>query len=164
MPDQMTFIVEDARIFKTNFAGRELPPYNREGSRNFLVALDPQDAKQMDADGWNVKFPKPGEEDEKDPFISVQLGYTGGRPPLIVMITSTGRKTLNEKSVEILDSLDLGKVDLIANASHWSNSTGSGIKAYLKTMFVTIQEDALMRKYGMSDIGFGSDGDDEDAE
>lgn len=161
MPERMTFQIEDARIFKTNFTGRE-GIYNRPGSKNFLVALDPQDAKQMDADGWNVKWPKPGEEDEKDPFISVQLGYSGGRPPLVVMITSSGRKTLNEKEVEILDSLDLGTVDLICNASHWENSTGSGIKAYLKTMFVTIEEDALMRKYGMSDIGVGDGGEDED--
>lgn len=163
MPEQMTFLVEDARIFQTNFTGRERPPYNREGSRNFLVALNPQDAKQLDADGWNVKWPKPGEEDEKDPFISVQLGYSGGRPPLVVMITSKGRKPLNERTVEILDSLDLGRVDLIANASHWENSTGSGIKAYLKSMFVTIEEDYLMRKYGMTDI-VGDQGEDENAE
>lgn len=159
MPQQhekLTFMVENARLLFRNFSGRETM-YNVKGSKNFAVVLDWDTAKQMKADGWNVKGLDPKsrteeeDEDVKDPYISVQLGYSGHRPPLIVMITSNGRTILDESTVEILDSVDISYADVICNASFWQNNSGSGIKAYLKTMYVTIEEDALQRKYALQD-------------
>lgn len=154
MPDErMRFKVEGAKLIFLNFSGRETM-YNQPGNRNFCVVLDEKTAKAMLDDGWNVKLPKPGEADDeentKDPYIQIAVKYKI-RPPKIVLITSGGRTYLTEDMVEILDGMDFENVDLIANASYWEVGDKSGIKAYLKTMYVTVDEDDLDRKYSVGE-------------
>lgn len=146
--------VEDARLIFKNFAGEE-DQYNRKGNRNFGVVLDPEDAREMEQLGWNVKWPKPRENAEEGdeplkPHINVTAKYDGPRPPRIFMITNQGRKRteLDEELVDMLDYADIETVDLIFTPYHWSLPSGSsGIKAYLKTMYVHIRENELDIKY-----------------
>ncbi len=158
MPENnMKVTIEDARLIFLNFAGRE-GMYNTAGQRNFCVALDEKTAKAMAADGWNVKFPKdeePEQEYSRDPYLPVAVKYTV-RPPKVVMITSAGRTYLTEDMVEILDGMEFSNVDLIINASHWEVNGKTGVKAYLKSLYVTIEEDDLERKY--SHVPSGGEG------
>ena len=143
-----TFKVEDARLIFKNFSGKE-GPYNRAGQRSFCVVLDPDVAAQMAEDGWNVRNLEAREEGDVDtPYIEVAVNFKN-RPPRIVMITSTGRTPLDESMVEALDYADMKTVDLIARAYNWEVNGKTGIKAYLQTMFVTIEEDDLERKYAV---------------
>ena len=146
------FMIEDAQIIFRNFAGKE-GQYNRAGSRNFAVLIpDEKTAKQMLKDDWNVKYLEPREEgDEPIPYISVEVSYKN-RPPRVVMITSNAKTALSEDAVEVLDYADIMKVDLICNAYDWTVNGKSGVKAYLKSMFVTIDEDYLERKYAANDV------------
>lgn len=138
--------IEDARIAFRNFAGKE-GQYNREGDRNFAVLLDKDIAELMLKDGWNVKYLRAREEgDEQQPYISVSVSYKG-RPPRIVLITSRGRTPIGEDMVEVLDWVDIETVDLILNPYEWNVGGRGGIKAYLKTMYLTVAEDELDRKY-----------------
>lgn len=144
------FQVEDAKIIFRNFSGRP-DKYNAQGGkRTFGVVLDAQVAEEMYEAGWNVKLPDPEEEEDagRDPFIKVEAKFEK-RPPRVTMITSTGKTTLTEDTIGILDAVDFRTVDLIANASYWEVNGKGGVKAYLKTMFVTIEEDALERKYNI---------------
>lgn len=141
-----TFMVEDARIIFRNFAGKE-GPYNREGDRNFAVVLDPETAIRMLEDGWNVKYLEARDEgDEPTPYISVGVNFKN-RPPRVVLITSSSRTQLAEDSVEVLDYADILLVDLIARGYDWAVGDKTGTKAYLQSMFVTIKEDELEKKY-----------------
>lgn len=148
--DKMTIVIEDAQIFYRNFAGKE-GQYNQEGDRNFCVMIPEAIATQMAEDGWNVKLTEIREEgDVPKPFISVTVGYKI-RPPRITMISSTARTSLDEESVEVLDWVNIKTVDLIARGSNWTVNKKSGIKAYLQTMYITIEEDELERKYATQD-------------
>jgi hypothetical protein len=140
-------IVENARIIFRNFTGNETE-FNRKGNRNFCLVLDDLNlAKQMDADGWNIKALRAREEGDPDqPYIQINVAYKG-RPPRIVMITSRGRTELSEDECEILDWADIKSVDLIFNPYNWSVRGDTGVSAYLKSMYVTIEEDALELKY-----------------
>jgi len=154
--DDKTVIMENVRIIFRNFAGRE-GMYNREGARNFCVLLDHDTAKAMAEDGWNVKFLKPRDEDEEEqPYLQVSVNFKG-RPPRVVMITSRGRNTLEEEQVELLDYVDIKTVDLIVNPYEWEVSGKTGVKAYLKSLFVTIEEDALELKYNDIDEADGQE-------
>lgn len=151
MADQAkTFMVEDAQLIFRNFSGKE-GQYNREGDRNFAVILTPDVAEQMLADGWNVRYLQARDEGEVDtPYISVAVNFNN-RPPRVVMITSTARTNLNEDTVEVLDWTDIRICDLIARGYEWSVNGKTGIKAYLQSLFVTIEEDALERKYAANE-------------
>lgn len=145
-------VMEDAQIIFRNFAGKE-GMYNSEGDRNFCVILDPETADKMVADGWNVKTLKPRDEgDEPTPYIQVSVKYRGRdgnlvRPPTIAMITSRGRLNLTEDECEVLDWVNIAVADLIIRPYHWSVRENSGIKAYLQSLFITIEEDYLQQKY-----------------
>jgi hypothetical protein len=145
-----TFMVEDATIIFRNFAGKE-GQYNREGDRNFAVILPEDVAKTMLEDGWNVRYLESREEGEPDtPYVSVAVNFAN-RPPRVVLITSTTRTQLDEKSVEVLDWADIRMADLIARGYDWNVNNKSGTKAYLQSLFVTIEEDALERKYAINE-------------
>lgn len=143
-----TLILEDAQVVFRNFAGVE-GMYNREGDRNFCVILQEDIAADMIADGWNVKRLKDRETGEKgagDPYIQVSVGFKG-RPPRMVMITSRGRIDLGEEECVLLDWADTQTVDVIIRPYHWNVNGRTGVKAYLKSIFVVINEDFLELKY-----------------
>ena len=147
-PQDNTVVMEGVRIVFRNFAGKE-GQYNREGDRNFAVLLDDSVATVMAEDGWNVKWLKPREDDEEgdaQAYLQVSVNFKG-RPPRIVMITSRGRTNLDDSSVEMLDWADIQNVDLIVRPYEWSVNGKTGIKAYLQSIYVTIEEDELERKY-----------------
>jgi uncharacterized lipoprotein YajG len=90
------------------------------------------------------------EEGESDtPYIQVAVNFKN-RPPRVVMITSTSRTQLDEASVDVLDWADIQSADLIARGYEWTVNGKSGVKAYLQSLFVTIEEDALEKKYSIN--------------
>jgi hypothetical protein len=152
MASDGTVLMEGVRIIFRNFAGKE-DQYNREGDRNFAVLLDEETAKAMSEDGWNVKWLKPREDDEgevEQPYLPVSLRYDVF-PPNVTLVTSGNRTKLDEASIEMLDFADITNVDLIVRPYTWQVNAKTGIKAYVKTMFVTIEEDELVRKYAEMD-------------
>lgn len=139
--------IEEGRIMWRNFAGEE-GMYNAKGVRNFHVVLDEENGRAMQEDGWNVKYREPREEGDDGLWhMEVTVRYDN-IPPRVVLVTSKGRTTIDESMIELLDYADIAKVDMILNPYHWTLKTGkSGVKAYLKSMYVTIQEDELEKKY-----------------
>lgn len=158
MADEITETFEDARLIFKNFTGRETM-YNQAGSRNFGVLISPEEADRLSAEGWNVKTTKEREGDDgevlgNEPFLPVAVGYKG-RPPTVVLISSRGRTNLGQEEVEMLDYADIRHVDVMVRAYDWVLKSGaSGRKAYLKSIYVTINEDALALKY--ADVPFAS--------
>lgn len=139
--------IEDARIVIRNFSGKE-GRFNPAGKRNFCVLLDADVADELEADGWNVRWFKPKDEGdtEKQAYLQVSVSFDV-MPPKIVLINSTGKTTIDEESVSILDYADIENVDLIIRPYNWSVNDKQGVKAYLKSMWVTISEDPFERKY-----------------
>jgi len=150
MGEPSRFTLEEAQIMPgsyRNFAGRE-GPYNSD--RTFCLILPEDVAATLAEDGWNVKETKPRDDDEDEYaptlYLPVKINYEN-RPPRITTLTSTGKTLLNENTVDTLDYADIISVDVIINPSKWANNGKSGVKAYLKTMYVKIDEDDLERKY-----------------
>lgn len=140
-------VIENARIMWRNFAGEERR-FNEAGDRNFVIFLENDVAEALARDGWNIKTLAPRDpEDNPQPFLKVSVNFKGPRPPRLVMITSRGRTDVPEEMAGVMDWAMIKNVDLIVRPYQWEVNGNSGIKAYLQSLYMTIEEDALELKY-----------------
>jgi hypothetical protein len=144
------FTIENAEISFRNFSGKA-GKINPAGVRNFLLFLDSDFAKFLEGqDAWNIKWLPPTKEyDEPRACLPVEVSFKNPErfPVKIVQITRGGKTRLTEKSIKNLDSAAITNIDLTVKPSYWNLNGKSGIKAYLKDLFVTLAEDELEAKY-----------------
>lgn len=147
--------IEGGRMIFKNFQGKENLPYNKAGDRNFGVLLDDELANQLKADGWHVKYRPPRQDDGyEQPWLSVKVKY-GIYPPTIVLINSSGKIRLDEDTVGQLDWTQVQKADMIIRPYSYpamfdkkgNEIRPAGISAYIKSLYVTVQEDDFASKY-----------------
>jgi hypothetical protein len=170
-------VIEGARIGFRNFSGKEgkFNPPGRRNFCVFLeelVAVDPNFndgvgvrrapdlgpgfyipiGYVLEKDGWNVRWLQPREElDVPVPYLQVAVNYEN-IPPKIIIISSKGKTLLDAESVGLLDWAEITEIDLIIRPYNWVLHEGTkgekrGVKAYVKSMYVTIAEDEFEKKY-----------------
>lgn len=144
-------IMEGARIKYPNFSGEE-GKFNRAGQRNFNVLIeDPDLAQRLIADGWNLRARTPMEEGDAPSYLLQVAVSFDNIPPKVWLVTSRGKTQLDAESIGALDYAEIKNVDLTIRPYCWEipsrDGTKSGVKAYLKTMYVTIEEDPFAAKY-----------------
>lgn len=147
MPVNDNVVIENARLMFRNFAGIERQ-FNSEGDRNFAVFLDPDMAEKLRTQGFNIKQLRAREEDDiPQDYLKVKVSFDKGRPPRVVMITSRGRLELGVDELPMLDYAEIKNADIVINPYHWTANGNTGVSAYLKSAFITINEDELDLKY-----------------
>ena len=138
--------IENAKIVFRNFSGKP-GRYNPDGYRNFSVLLDKDIASELEADGWNVRYLIPKDsEDAPQAYLQVAVKYANF-PPRVVVISGTGKSVLDEDNISILDWAEIENVDLIIRPYNWEMNGKFGVKAYLKSIYVTLFEDEFAKKY-----------------
>lgn len=153
LTEKDTLTIRDCKLVFQNFKG-EAKKYNAAGKRNFSVILDPTNAAAMKEDGWNVKKTRDrevdGEEIFGDYYLHVEVGFNF-KAPNITMITTNNRTRIGEDLVSMLDDAEIIKCDIVLRPYFWEVNGNTGVKAYLKTMFVTVREDELEAEYALGD-------------
>jgi hypothetical protein len=138
--------MENARLIFRNFSGKE-GRFNAAGRRNFCVPLEKEVADELVELGWNIKWLQPREEgDEPQAYIQVTVSYKN-KPPKVIVVTETNKTFLEESTIHVLDWAEIKTVDLIVRPYEWEVNGKTGIKAYLKTMYITLIEDEFAKKY-----------------
>lgn len=143
--------IRNCRLIWKNFAGKA-GKFTPEGRRSFSILLDSETAHELYNDGWNVQI-KPPREPGEDEFCTLQVSIRfDNYPPTIYMITNGKKSVLDEEDINVLDYADIEKVDLTLSPYHWTIGDKEGVKAYLKTMYVTLVVDELAAEYGRYDF------------
>jgi hypothetical protein len=142
--------VEDMDIIFRNFSGKQ-SEFNQSGDRNFSIFIPDQLAKSMKIDGWNIKRLEPRDpEDEARFYLPVKVAFNN-YPPTIYMISDGKRVQLTEAEIHILDTADIQHVDAIVSPYQYTYGKGStarsGVKAYLRQMYVVLRPDPFAKKY-----------------
>ncbi len=138
--------IENAHIKFLNFSGAP-DKFNPAGNRNFSVDIPEEMVEPLIADGWNIKRTKPRDDEEIGRAylqVAVKFAYF---PPKVVMLTSRNKVVLDEQLVGQLDTAEIKNVDLVIRPYMYEVNGKTGIKAYLKTMYVTIEDDEFADKY-----------------
>ena len=162
-----TLSIKSARIGFKNFRGLE-GDYNRAGDRNFVIFLDPEFAGQLEEEGWNIKWPKVSAEElnadpedrfERQPYLPVSVDMV--KYPANVFIIREDPESplanpkgfvttqLDDQSVGVLDTALIVNADVVIRPYNWTVNGNSGVKAYLKNMYVEIDEDEFASEYGI---------------
>jgi len=148
---KMDIVIDEARIGFRNLSGTE-GKFNPPGRRNFCVFLEDRRARELEEEGWNVRWLRPRDEYEKEQgYLQVAVSYDNISPK-ILMITSKGKTVLDAESIGLLDWAEIKEVDLIIRPYNWVLHEGTknekrGVKAYVKAMYVSITEDEFEDKY-----------------
>lgn len=147
--------IEDTRIIYRNFGGKPTK-FNQQGGRRSVGIVLPtvEDGKRLEKDGWPVKFLTDRDTGEEDAaFISAKVSYDN-KPPKIVLVTNRKQTYLDAESVDILDYADIKNVDVVLSPFNYDFAGRTGVSAYVKTMYVTVQEDEFADKYNDEDDQF----------
>ena len=153
MPEERmpSVTLENMPIIFKNFSGQK-GQFNTEGERTFnLLIEDPEIAKEMLNDGWNLKPLRDEADQITAHHLPVKVNYNSPYPPRIVRVTKNGRHQvdLDEKTIGSLDSQRVVSVDITINPYQWSVQGKSGIKAYCQVMFVIVEVTPLEEKYAV---------------
>lgn len=138
--------IDNAQIRFRNFTGEPTKFDKAGGKRTFSVILDPDMADKLRDDGWNVKSWEPEGADEPIYHLPVEISYKI-YPPKVWMISGNKKTMLQEDTISALQYAEFTKVQLIIRPYCWEVNGKSGIKAYVKAMYATIEEDEFEKEY-----------------
>ena len=142
--------IENARIIFRNLSGKPDKFNPHGGKRGFSVVIDdPKFAEDLAKEGWNVKKFKAKDDEDEEPgyFLQVKVMFSDRSNPHIYLCTRKNKTMLNEDTVGSLDYADISSVDLVIRPYEYDVQGKQGVAAYVKTMYVNINEDEFADKY-----------------
>lgn len=142
-----TITVENARIGFRNFGGTP-GRFNKEGERSFAWFIDdPALADELQKIGWNIRW-LDREDEEAFPYMNVTVRFGNINPKVMLVDNVKHRQIpLDEASIGMLDWSEIENVDMVIRPYNWEAQGRTGVKAYLKIMYVTLVQDDFAGKY-----------------
>lgn len=137
-------------ILYRNFNGA-VSRFNNTGAKKFTVRLNEEIALDLKQKGYNIKQ-KELDNGEFTYQLEVFINY-GSYAPNIYAITGNVKKLLDDNTVKSLQGADIISVDLCIRPYNWELNGKTGVKAYVKYMYVNIEEDPFADDYAYLDDG-----------
>lgn len=136
--------VEGAGIIFKNFSGKPTDFNPVGGKRTFALVLPREIADDLVEEGWNVRRrPAKDEGDEDMLYTEIVVNMASQYPPKLHLLFRYGDSEklvqLREEDLFELDENVLTDIDVVIHPFNHgrSNSAGSTVKGYLKTLYAT---------------------------
>lgn len=146
------YTFEDCRLmpgrFK-NFSGR-VDSYKNTRKR-FNVIIDDLDlARKMSEEGWNVKFREGREEEDVTATLEIKINFNvqyDSMRPIVKLMSGNSQVLLDDETIGMLDYAEIVHLDIRFVGRWYSKDGREGYSTWLRSMYVTIEEDPLEAKY-----------------
>ncbi len=154
-------VIYDAQVGRgsyRNFEGRG-GEYNTSGSRNFVVFLDTEFAKEIEAKGAPVVWkPNKYNDGELRAQMKVHVKYRDKlgnplTPPKIILMSRKNKTELEEDDIKMLDHADISRFDMILSMYKNKGNMGPENSVSLSTLYATLNENELDAMYADQDDG-----------
>lgn len=123
-----------------NFSG-EKRQYNNNGKRTFVAFLDEETGRALQERGWYLRWREPRDEMEgPEAWITPEVRFDKYRPK-ITLISGGVRTDLDESNIALLDTAEIKRCDVKLSPFSWNFNGQDGIKGFVRTMYVTLQDD-----------------------
>lgn len=130
----------------SHFDGRA-DTFNDAGDHNFTLVIDPNEAKKLMDEGWNIRTLEGREEgDPPEYLLKVKISYRF-EPPKIYLIKRNRKFRADEADLRDISRATCEKLDVIIQPSPWVHGRESGISAYVKEMYATVSESRFAENY-----------------
>jgi len=131
----------------SHFDGRE-DTFNDEGDHNFTVIIDSEEeAQRLMAEGWNIRTMEGREEgDPPEYLLKVKISYRFEAPP-IFFLKGTRRFRADEADLADIKRATVQQIDVIITPKPWVHGRDTGVSAYVKEMYVKINESRFAQQY-----------------
>lgn len=130
----------------SHFDGKEAM-FNDAGDYNFQLILPEEQAKELIAEGWNVRVMDGREEgDPPEYLLKVKISFRFEPPKIYIL---KGKRKFRAEEVDLADirrdtTLQL---DVIVTPSRWVHGRDTGVSAYTKEMYVKVNESRFSAAY-----------------
>lgn len=148
-------VIRDAQVMYMKLSNT--PDAFGKTDRKFDVVLDEDLAESLTNDGWPVKIKNPKNPDYAPyKYMTCKMKFRDDSPnvrydPHVEVIDGRTKTRMTAQTVGLLDSERIEKIDLVLSQYHWNNVNGSGISAYVRSMYVTLDSDPLAAEYDFGD-------------
>jgi len=158
--------IEDAQIkWPWSHFNGAADTFNTEGDRNFVVILNPEDARALMEipDGWSIKEYEGREEgDEPEYTIKIKISYRFEAPKIFFLkekevedpdnpgqtITQLRKfRVENEAELNDITRGTVKRIDFVAKPSRWVRNGEAGVTPYLSEMYVHMAESKIGSQY-----------------
>ncbi len=130
----------------SHFDGRA-DTFNDDGDHNFTIMLPEDQARDLIAEGWNVRTMDGREEgDPSEYLLKVKISYRF-EPPKIFVIKGTRKFRASESDLVDIKRSTCEQLDVIITPSRWVHGRESGVTAYVKEMYAKIKESRFSANY-----------------
>jgi len=144
--------IDDARICRRHFGGRDDGRYNAEGDHNFtLIIPNMEMADALMERGYAVSV-KPPQDEYDEPFITLKVKIYAnketGDVEFDTIVKSRGniQRLTNVDEFDMLDRIEFAKVDLDIKPRDWTYGKRSGRTALLDGIWVEQNVNRFQRR------------------
>lgn len=141
--------LEDAQIkWAFSYFDGRAGTFNDEGDHNFQVILPEEKARELMAQGWNIREMEGYEEGDPPEFLlKVKISYRF-EPPKIYLIKNRRKiRAENPRDLADIKRVTTEQIDVIIQPSPWVHGQNSGYTAYAKEIYATVKESRFAERY-----------------